>query len=216
MNKYIFGRLSKLFSAVLCDALDRNGCRFQALDYRIRPLYPQARIIGTARTLQSKKNETLPDKAYQKELEALDALTPGDVVVFSTGEDFTSGVWGELLSTTAGAKGAVGAVVDGLTRDAARITEKQFPVFAQGISAYDSLGRSEVIAYDIPIECGGVLVNPGDIVFADYDGIVMIPQALVELVIEAAEEKSSREKIVDEELRKGRKVVEAFAEHRVL
>jgi 4-hydroxy-4-methyl-2-oxoglutarate aldolase len=216
MKEDISRGLSKLHSAVLCDALDRNGYRCQALHHTIRPLYAEACIIGTARTLQSRKNDALLDSPYQKELEALDALTPDDVVVFSTGEDFTSGVWGELLSTAACAKGARGAVVDGLTRDAAKIIGKQFPVFARGISPYDSHGRSEVVAYDVPIQCGGVLVNPGDIVFADFDGVVIIPEAIAELVIEAAEHKASKERIVDDEFRKGRKVVEVFAQHGVL
>jgi 4-hydroxy-4-methyl-2-oxoglutarate aldolase len=216
MNTEILRRLSKLYSAVLCDALDRSGYRCQALHHTIRPLYPAARIIGTARTLQSKRSDKFPRKAYQKELEALDAVKPGDVTVFSTGEDFTSGIWGELLSTAAAAKGALGAIVDGLTRDAAKIIEKQFPVFARGISPCDSLGRSEVITYDTPIQCGGVLVNPGDIVFADFDGVVIIPEAIAEVVIEAAEDKASKERIVDDEFRKGRKVAEVFAQHGVL
>jgi 4-hydroxy-4-methyl-2-oxoglutarate aldolase len=216
LHNDILSRLSKLYSAVLCDALDRHGCRRQALDHRIRPVYPQARIVGRARTIQSVKSDARPEKAYQKELEALDALAPGDVVVISTGEDFSAGVWGELLSTAASARGARGAIVDGLTRDVARITEKQFPVFARGISCYDSFGRSEVVAYDVPIDCGGVRVSPGDIVFADYDGIVTIPPAVAEQVVATAEEKISREKIVEDELRKGRKVAEVFAEYGVL
>jgi regulator of RNase E activity RraA len=158
----------------------------------------------------------LPDRPYQKELEALDLLNPGDVVVFDTGDDLSAGVWGELLSTAAKAKGACGAVIDGLTRDAARICRMGFPVYARGISPYDSYGRSEVIAYDVPIECGGVSVQPGGIVFADYDGIVVIPERALTSVIELAEVKASRERIVDEEFRKGRKVAEVFAEYGVL
>lgn len=91
-----------------------------------------------------------------------------------------------------------------------------FPVYARGLSPYDSYGRSEVIAYDVPIECGGVSVQSGDIVFADYDGIVIIPESALSAVIDSAEVKASRERIVDEEFRKGRKVAEVFAEHGVL
>jgi regulator of RNase E activity RraA len=216
MNEDMLIRLSKLYAAVLCDSLDHHGYREQAFHYAIRPLYPQARVIGMARTLQSRKNKVFPDKPYEKELEALDALRPGDVIVLATGEDFGSGIWGELLSTAASAKGARGAFVDGLTRDAAGITERKFPVFARGISPYDSLGRSEVIAYDVPVECGGVRVNPGDIIFADFDGAVAIPRAAAEAVIAFAEQKASREKVVDDEFRRGRKVAEVFAEHGVL
>jgi regulator of RNase E activity RraA len=216
LNREILQRLSRLYSAVLCDALDRLGHRRQGLAHTIRPLFPEARIIGTARTFHSVKKDGFPEKPYAKELEALDAVRPGDVIVFDTGNDVSSGVWGELLSTAARARRAQGAVVDGLTRDAAKIIEKKFPVFARGISPYDSFGRSEVVAYDVPIECGGVTVNSGDIVFADFDGIVIIPQSVIEGVVRAAEEKASREKIVDGEFGQGRKVAEVFAKHGVL
>lgn len=212
----IVQRLSKLYSAVLCDSLDHIELRHQAMAHTIRPLFPEARVIGKARTLQSVLNPSRPAKPYEKELEALDTIQPGDVIVFATDGDSTSGVWGELLSTAANAKGAVGAVVDGLTRDAAAICRKAFPVFAQGISLYDSYGRSEVVDYDVPIDCGGVRLNSGDIVFGDFDGIVIIPADALESVIEFAESRACREKIVDDEFRKGRKVVEVFAEHGIL
>ena len=216
MNNDIFPRLSHLYSAVLCDALDRLGYRRQGLSHALRPLYPEAQTIGTARTLRSVKAEGFPDRPYEKELEALDTARPGDVIVFSTGDDLSSGVWGELLSTAARARGAQGAVIDGVTRDASKIIEKKFPVFARGISPYDSFGRSEVVAYDEPIDCAGVTVNSGDIVFADFDGIVVIPESVAEAVVDAAEEKASREKIVDAEFKRGRKVREVFAAYRVL
>jgi regulator of RNase E activity RraA len=209
-------KLLKLYSAVLCDSLDKLGFRQQGMSPAIRPLDPGMRMVGTARTLLSVRKPGMPDKPYHKELEALDSLKPGDVIVFATGDDLSAGVWGELLSTAAKAKGACGAVIDGLTRDAVAICKMGFPVYARGLSPYDSYGRSEVIAYDVPIECGGVSVQSGDIVFADYDGIVVIPDQALTSVMESAEVKASRERIVDEEFRKGRKVAEVFAEHGVL
>jgi len=212
----LFERMSKLYSAVLCDSMDHLGYRNQGMMHAIRPLYPEARIVGTARTLLSVQKSGFPKEAYAQELKALDALEFGDVIVFNTGDDFSAGVWGELLSTAAHAKGAVGAVVDGLTRDAARICQKKFPVFARGISPYDSYGRSEVVAFDVPIECGEVPVVTGDVVFADYDGVVVIPPSILEPVLANAESKAFRERIVDDEFRKGRKVVEVFREHGIL
>lgn len=216
LSEEITRRLDRLYSAVLCDALDKLGHRRQGLAHLIRPLFPEARLIGTARTLSSIPRIDFADNPYMKELEALDTILPGDVIVFSTANDLSAGVWGELLSTAASAKGARGAVIDGLTRDAARIREKKFPVFACGVSPYDSYGRSEVVGYDIPIECGGVKVDPGDVVFGDYDGVVIIPQAVLEPVLNAAELKASRERIVDTEFQRGCKVAEVFAEHGVL
>ena len=170
-------------SAVLCDALDALGFRCQALSYRTRPLFRAARLVGRARTLASYRVDQIPEKPYEKELEALDTLLPDDVIVLATNGDLSAAVWGELLSVAAAAKGAKGAVLDGLTRDAARIGEMQFPVFAQGVSSYDSCGRSEVTAYDIPVECDGVLVNPGDIVFGDFDGVVVIPNNILPVAL---------------------------------
>jgi 4-hydroxy-4-methyl-2-oxoglutarate aldolase len=209
-------RVSKLYSAVLCDAMDHLGYRNQGMMHAIRPLYPEAHIVGSARTLLSVQKSGFPKEPYAQELAALDALERGDVIVFNTGGDFSAGVWGELLSTAAHAKGATGAVVDGLTRDAARICQKKFPVFARGISPYDSYGRSEVVAFDVPIECGGVRVSAGDVVFADYDGVVVIPPGILEAVLANAESKAFRERIVDDEFRKGSKVVEVFREHGIL
>ncbi len=130
-------------------------------------------------------------------MEALDALQFGDLIVFATGNDLSGGVWGEL-STAARAQGAVGAV-DGLTRDAGKICKNKFPVVALGISSYDSHGRSEVLVFDLPIECGGVQVNRGDIEFADYDGVAIVPLSIPEPVLESAESKAFCERIVDDE-----------------
>lgn len=209
-------QLQGLYSAALCDALDSFGYRRQGLEHTLRPLFREAKIVGPARTMLSVPKPGLSESPYQKELEALDALNDGDVVVISTSHDFSAGVWGELLSTAARAKGAQGAIVDGLTRDAARIREDGFPVFARGISPYDSHGRSEIVAYDVPVQCGGVDIQPGDVVFADYDGIVIIPQEILPAVVETASSKASREKIVAAEFQKGRKVSEVFAEYHVL
>jgi len=209
-------RLSRLYSAVLCDALDSLGFRRQALSHRTRPISPAYKLIGNARTMASYAVDRFPDKPYAKELEALDTLVDGDVVVLATNGDVTAAVWGELLSIAASSKGARGAVLDGLTRDASKIKDLNFPVFAQGISSYDSLGRSEVTGYDLTIECDGVTAQSGDIVFGDYDGVVIIPRAVLPATLEKAESKASREGIVEAEFRKGRKVADVFAEHGIL
>ena len=90
-------RLSKLYSAVLCDALDSLGFRRQALSHRTRPVSPSSKLIGSARTLASYPVDRFPDQPYAKELEALDTLIEGDVVVLATNGDVTAAVWGELL-----------------------------------------------------------------------------------------------------------------------
>ena len=114
------------------------------------------------------------------EIAAIDSILPGEVVVVSTGESRRNAPWGELLSTAAIARGARGAVVDGLVRDVRRIQELGFPLFAAGMKPVDSKGRGRVVACNVPVRCGGVLVTPGDLVFGDLDGIVTIPAAMVE------------------------------------
>jgi len=107
-------------------------------------------------------------------------------------------------------------VVDGFTRDTQAIMQMKFPVFIRGISPYDSKGRSEVIDVDCPIQCGDVLVNPGDVIFADYDGVVCIPQDMAEEVVRLALEKRSGENTVREELAAGVPVQEVFAKYGIL
>src|SRR4029077_8915908 len=121
-----------------------------------------------------------PERPYAIELACVDALKSGDVLVATTNGDQSSALWGELLSTASRAHGAVGAVIDGLTRDAAKILAMDFPVFAAGFSPLDSKGRLDVVNYARPIRVGPCLVRPGDWVFGDIDGIVAVPAELAE------------------------------------
>ena len=125
-------------------------------------------------------------------------------------------MWGGLLATAARAQGAVGTIIDGLTRDVDEIEEIEFPVFALGRSAKDSEGRAEAIEFGTPIECGGALVNRGDIVFADDMGGIVIPAAAAAEVLERAEEKNRGESDVRKILAAGRDVGEVFREYGIL
>jgi len=206
----------KLYAAVISDSLDKIGIRNNAMRHDIRPLYPEAVVVGRALTVLCVDiYEVLPEP-YKMEMESVDSLKPNDVLVASTNRSIRTCFWGELLSTAARARGARGAVIDGFTRDTKQIIDMRFPVFATGISAVDSSGRSEVIAYNTTIECGDVLVNSGDIVFGDYDGVVVIPQGVEKEVIEAALEKVSGENLTRDELRKGVKLTEVYKKYGVL
>src|SRR6266849_7083846 len=119
-----------LSSAVLADVLDTLGHRTSALPAALRPLRPEWRVFGRAATLSAVTVAAEPAEPYAVELECIDALRPGDVLVATTNGDRGSALWGELLSTAARAHGATGAVIDGLTRDAAKIIDMNFPVFA--------------------------------------------------------------------------------------
>ena len=207
---------TSLYTAVISDALDAAGYRQQVLRYNVRPLYPAAIVAGRAMTVQCVDVYEIPDEPYQMEIAAVDSLKPNDVFVCSTDASVRNCIWGELLSTAARARGARGAVIDGFIRDARQITAMQFPVFMTGLSPVDSNGRGEVIAYNTPIECGGVPVFPGDIVFGDIDGVVVIPQAVEADVIRAALEKVSGENRTRDALRSGATLREVYDKYGIL
>jgi len=206
----------KLYSCVISDVLDRIGFKNQAMEAEIRPLFPEAVSVGRAFTVLSVDVYHEPKDPYLLEIESVDSLKPNDVLVASTNKSKRTCFWGELLSTAAKARGASGAVIDGYTRDVKRIVEMKFPVFAKGVKPVNSYGRSLVTNYNVPVECGGVLVNPEDIVFGDIDGVVVIPREVEAQVIEKALIKVSGEDETREELRKGAYLRDVFAKYHVL
>jgi regulator of RNase E activity RraA len=207
---------SILFSGVLADVLDALGHRTSALPIDIRPLKAEWKLLGRAVTLDMIAVDAEPKKPYAVELACIDSLAPGDVLVVTTNGDRKSALWGELLSTSARAHGAVGAVIDGLTRDAARILAMDFPVFAAGFCPLDSKGRLDGVRFGQPIRIGDCAVRPGDWVFGDIDGIVVIPAQLADRAFPRALEKVTGENRVREELAKGRSVREVFDEYGIL
>ena len=136
------------------------------------------RLVGRAHTVLTADVYQRPENPYVKEIAAVDSLKPGDVMVAATNGSERTCLWGELLSTAARARGATGCLIDGHTRDVQRILEMGFPVFCTGFRPVDSSSRSTVIDFGCPVRCGDVLVHPGDIIFADIDGVVVIPEDL--------------------------------------
>ena len=192
-----------LYTAVVSDALDDLGLRDQAMAEHLRPVGEAVTFVGWARTVACEDTYELDEDPYGLEITAIDSILPGEVVVVSTGGSRRNAPWGELLSTAAIARGARGAVIDGLVRDLRRIQQLGFPLFAAGCKPVDSKGRGRVVAFNEPVRCGGVAVNPGDLVFGDLDGIVVVPAAMVEAVVRTATEKVSRENHSRDELRRG-------------
>lgn len=206
----------QLYAAVISDALDAAGFRVQALSHTIRPLLPETVVVGRAMPVLCLDVYEVPDEPYQQEIAAVDSLKRDDVLVCSTNGSTRICFWGELLSTAAQARGARGAVIDGFIRDVRKIMEIRFPIFTTGISPVDSNGRGDVVAYNVPIECGGVLVNPGDIVFGDADGVVVIPQAVETEIIAAALEKVHGENRTRDALREGATLREVYDKYGIL
>jgi 4-hydroxy-4-methyl-2-oxoglutarate aldolase len=205
-----------LTSAVVADVLDALGHRTSTLPPAIRPLKPGWKLLGRAVTLSCVAVASEPAEPYAVEMECVDSLRDGDVLVATTNGENRSALWGELLSTAARAHGAVGAVIDGLTRDAARILAMDFPVFASGFSPLDSKGRLDAVCYNRPVRIGECIVQPGDWVVGDIDGITVVPQGLSEQAFARALEKVTGENKVREELARGRSVREVFAEYGIL
>jgi regulator of RNase E activity RraA len=205
-----------LSSAVLADVLDGLGHCTSALPSELRPLRAEWKVLGRAATLSAVPVAVEPAWPYAVELDCIDALRPGDVLVATTHGDRGSALWGELLSTAARAHGAVGAVIDGMTRDVARIVEMGFPVFAAGACPLDSKGRLDGLAHGMPVRLGACLVRPGDWVLGDADGVVVAPAELAAEAFRLALEKVTAENRVRAELARGRSIREVFAEYRVL
>jgi len=205
-----------LYTAVLSDALDEVGVRDRAMREHLRPLEPKTVLAGRARTILCMDMYHIPDNPYAMEIEALDSVLPGEVVVVGTGESKRNAPWGELLSTAAKARGARGAVIDGLIRDVQKILSLGFPVFAAGFKPVDSKGRGVVVSYNVPVECGGVLVEPGDLIVGDFDGVVAIPAKVVGEVVRLATEKVSKENTTRAELMAGAYLRDVFAKYGVL
>jgi 4-hydroxy-4-methyl-2-oxoglutarate aldolase len=207
---------TKLYTSVVSDVLDRQGFLDQAMAARIRPISPNMRLVGRAHTVLSADVYQRPETPYVNEIAAVDALKPGDVMVAVTNGSERTCLWGELLSTAARARGATGCLIDGHTRDVQRILEMDFPVFCTGYRPVDSSSRSIVIDYGCPVRCGDVLVHPGDIIFADIDGVVVIPQDHLESSVRLALEKVEGENASREMLEQGALLREVYDRYGVL
>lgn len=199
---------TNLYVPAVCDILDELGYRNQAMHQRLRPLLPDMKhcgFIGRARTFRWMETDYVEEQnPYGLEIEAMDSLKAGDVAVHSTDHSGTNAPWGELMSTISKLKGVAGCVCDSQIRDCVRIVEMGFPVYYTGIRPLDSKGRAIVKAYDVPVKCGDVLVYPGDIVYADFDGIVVVPKAAEQDVFIKAKEKVHKENLSRKELLEGK------------
>jgi 4-hydroxy-4-methyl-2-oxoglutarate aldolase len=202
----------------VCDVLDELGYREQAMHQRLRPLDPEnCTFVGRARTFRWMETDYVVEgDPYGLEIDAMDSLKPGDVVVHSTDPGGTNAPWGELMSTLARRNGVAGCVCDSLVRDCRKIAKMGFPVFHAGIRPVDSKGRGRVMAYDVPVRCGGVLVRPGELVFADFDGVVVIPRPVEAEALRLAAEKVGKESATRRGLLEGRSLRDVFDEFGVL
>jgi regulator of RNase E activity RraA len=219
MNAFDPSQWHALCAAVLSDVMDSLGLVQRAMKPFVRPLDDASVLIGRARTGLYMPVYSVRDgeNPYEVEIALVDDLKPRDVVVLACdGPTERIAPWGELLSTASMVRGAAGCITDGLVRDVRQIRAMGFAVFHGGIGPLDSKGRARMVERDVRVECGGVSIEPGDIVFGDVDGVVVIPRAHERAVIEKAMEKVTGESHTRDALRKGETLGEVFKRFGIL
>ena len=212
-------KLLGLYTPVVSDVLDHLGVKENVMSPSIRPAYTGARIAGPAFTARA---EFFPGyregEDFSPLVRMMSQVGPHQVVVTATGGKTACAVWGELMSHSARGSGAVGAVTDGVVRDVPLIMKmkSRFPVFSAGFSPADSIGRSKIVETGRTITCGGLRVRPGDYIFGDLDGVVVIPREKVAEAIEAAEEKVITETEFRNSIKKGMSLADAVAKYKTM
>lgn len=205
----------RLFTAVVGDILDREGRWHQFLPQPIKPLDAAYRIAGRAMPVRIEDVSGPQERPFGRLTDALDAIQPGEVYL-ATGGSMNCAAWGEIMTATARTRGGAGAVIDGFHRDTPRVLEQRWPVFSRGSFSQDAGVRSSVVDFRCAVEIGGVAIEPGDLVFGDVDGVVIIPRAIEQRVVELAMEKVTGEKLVRGEIEAGSTSTAVFNRYGIL
>ena len=214
----------ELFTCVVGDVMDKIDLQHQFLPPQIQPIRGDMVVIGRAMPVlsvdvfaerTSGSANPLMNKSFGLMLEALDDLRKNEVYV-NTGSSPRNALWGELMSTRARKLGSRGAVLNGYVRDTKTILEMGFPTFAFGSYGQDSAPRYKVVDFRVPVEIGSVRVRPGDILFGDSDGVLVVPADAEAEVFTRALEKARGEKLVRKAIEEGSSAVEAFAKYGVM
>lgn len=210
-------RYRRMWVPVVCDALYALGMREQVLPSSLRPLFPEQRIAGVAYTVLGRAIE--PHIAWDPGIERIESylrvfeeLTP-DTVMVSVNPGSYVGHFGELTANSAAQHGCVGVILEGNLRDVEGLREIGFQVFYRDLSPLNAIGRWEMEASQVPVAIGDVTIEPGDVVLAEFDGIVVIPAADAEPVLLKAEEITGAEARVREEMRTGKSPLDSLERH---
>ena len=216
MLQEVCERYKKLYTGAIGDILDKRGLRNQILPYYIQSMTGNMKIAGPAFTGYGAPIADITGTDMERRLQMLDSITPLTISVWSTGGDMESAHWGEIMSTAARERGCQGAVLDGGVRDMDFINEMGFPVFARFKSPASSIGRWEIKQWQIAIKIGNTVIKPGDFIFGDVDGVVVVPMELTLEVLKAAEDIASREDGMRKELGEGMPITEAYKKYGTL
>jgi len=219
MKKLEPSQLHALSSSILSDVMDSLGLVRRAMKPFVRPVDDGKVLAGRARTGLYMPAYGVRDgeNPYEVEIALVDDLRAQEVIVLAcNGPTERIAPWGELLSTAAMARSAAGCVTDGLVRDVRQIRAMGFPVFHGGIGPLDTKGRARMVERDVPVECAGVAIEPGDIVFGDIDGVVVVPRAHEDAVLEKAIAKVLGENNTRDALRSGEPLATVFQRFGIL
>lgn len=208
----IINRYRKLYSGVISDCLDKIGLWNQFMESSIHPLKKDMVVAGPAFTVFG-SIERSTDKSIRLGPKVVDVLSEFQVVVMQTNGDLQTGHWGELLTNGARLRGGTGAVIDGGIRDSKFISELGFPIFYKFHCPGDARGRWNVTKMQEPVIVGNVLVNPGDFIFGDIDGVVVIPKDLTLEVLQSAEAACVEENEIRQQILKGKKLSDLYMEY---
>lgn len=211
-----FSELRHLYVAVIADALDMLGLRRQCPRVELPPRTGVDTLIGRCRTTAWEDLDAPDPSPYELELKAVDSCQPGDVMIAAANGSRASGIWGELLSTAARNAGCAGVVVDGGVRDLQKMADMDFPCFARYTCPYDSQHRQRVVTYGEPVEIDGVTFCDRDLIFADRDGVVVVPQRVEDEVLRLANAKVNDENKTRDAIRNGMRATKAYATFGVL
>lgn len=206
---------STLYTPVIGDILDTLGFQHQFLPAAVTPIVPTMTLVGRAMPVLIADVFGVQQKPFGKLTEALDALQSGDIYL-ARRAGIACAAWGEIMTAAARARGAAGAVIDGYHRDSNAVIAQNFPVFSRGGYGQDAGVRASVLDYGVSVEIEGVHINPGDLVVGDRDGVVIVPGAVEDEVLERAVQKVATENVVRQQIELGMSTTEALATYKVL
>jgi regulator of RNase E activity RraA len=206
-------RFLRLYTGAIADMLDKNGYRHQVLPFSITPCTVAQRVAGLAFTGQGYPCADIKHDDTNMRLRMLESLTLGTVSVWACGGSTECAHWGEIMSAAVHQRGCTGAVVDGGVRDVDFINAMKFPVFAKFKCSASSIGRWDIVDCQLTIKIGNTVIQPGDFVFGDIDGVVIVPQNITLDVLVAAEGVFERESGMRQELRRGVSVTQAYEKY---
>ena len=213
MSADLRSRFLALYTGAVADVLDAGGRRDQVLPAEIQPVTLTMKVAGPAFPGLGLPTDDVSHNDTDKRLAMLESVKPGSVSVWACGGHDGSAHWGEIMSRSVMERGCVGAVVDGGLRDTDFVLQLGFPVFCRFRSPASSIGRWDIVDWNSEISIARTAIHPGDWIFGDVDGVVVVPADIVEDVLAESEEKVAKEELMRAELDRGERITDVFGRH---